>query len=288
MVESSSHMQIIDGRKVRDGILESLKSRVASLPFQPLFCDVLVGDNDVAAQYVRMKERTAEALGLKVVHGMFPGDITTEGLIKELKRLGALRNMAGLIVQLPLPAHIDSRKVLDAIPSAVDVDATGQVSSDLFYANKPNFLFPTAAASVTLVDSVVPDLTGKKIVVVGRGMLVGRPVAHLLKSRGLDVETIDRDTPNPEEIMKTADVIISGVGKAKLVNGSNIKPGVVIVDAGTSEANGVIVGDVDRETVEPIAGALSPVPGGVGPVTVSMLMQNVVVSAERQSGGYEQ
>ncbi len=281
-------MQIIDGRKVRDGILESLKSRVASLPFQPLFCDVLVGDNDVAAQYVRMKERTAENLGLKVVHGVFPGDITTEGLIKELKRLGALRNMAGLIVQLPLPAHIDSRRVLDAIPPSVDVDATGQVSSDLFYANKPNYLFPTAAASVTLVDSVVPDLTGKKIVVVGRGMLVGRPVAHLLKSRGLDVTSIDRDTPNPEEIMKSADVIISGVGKAKLVNGSNIKPGVVIVDAGTSEANGVIVGDVDRETVEPIAGALSPVPGGVGPVTVSMLMQNVVVSAERQAGGYEQ
>jgi methylenetetrahydrofolate dehydrogenase (NADP+)/methenyltetrahydrofolate cyclohydrolase len=287
VLPSRLHMQIIDGRKVRDEILATLKGRVAALPFQPLFCDVLVGNNDVAAQYVRMKERTAEALGLKVVHGMFPGDITTEDLIKELKRLGALRNMAGLIVQLPLPPHIDSRRVLDAIPPAVDVDATGQVSSDLFYANKANYLFPTAAASVTLVDSLNMDLTGKKIVVVGRGMLVGRPVAHLLTSRGLDVATIDRDTPNPNDILKEADVIISGVGKAKLINGSNIKPGVVIVDAGTSEANGVIVGDVDRETVEPLAAALSPVPGGVGPVTVSMLMQNVVISAERQAGGYD-
>lgn len=280
-------MQIIDGRKVRDEILETLKGRVAALPFQPLFCDVLVGDNDVAAQYVRMKERTAENLGLKVVHGMFPGDITTEDLIKELRRLGALQNMAGLIVQLPLPPHIDSRRVLDAIPAAVDVDATSTASSDLFYANKPNYLFPTAAASVTLLDSLNLDLKGKKVVVVGRGMLVGRPVAHLLTSRGLDVTSVDRDTPNPEEIFKNADVIITGVGKAKLINGNNVKAGVVIVDAGTSESNGSIVGDVDRETVEPLAAALSPVPGGVGPVTVSMLMQNVVISAERQAGGYE-
>ncbi len=279
-------MKLIDGRKVRDEILATLKVRVAALPFQPLFCDVLVGNNDVAAQYVRMKERTAEALGLKVVHGMFPGDITTENLIKELRRLGALKNMAGLIVQLPLPPHIDSRKVLDAIPPSVDVDATGTVSSDLFYANKANYLFPTAAASVTLLDSVNLDLTKKKIVVVGRGMLVGRPVAHLLTSRGLDVTTVDRDTPDPESIFKSADVIVTGVGKAKLINGNNIKAGVVIVDAGTSESNGAIVGDVDRETVEPLAEALSPVPGGVGPVTVSMLMQNVVISAERQLGGY--
>ncbi len=279
-------MQIIDGRKVRDDLLAKLKDRVSALPFQPLFCDVLVGDSDVSAQYVRMKERTAENMGLKVVHGVFPGDITTEALIKELKRLGSLRNMAGLIVQLPLPPHIDSRAVLDAIPPDVDVDATGKVSSELFYAGKPNYLFPTAAACVTLLDSLDLDLTGKKVVVVGKGMLVGRPVAHLLKSRGLDVTSVDRDTPDPDAIYKEADVIITGVGKAKLVHGGNIKKGVVIIDAGTSESNGAIVGDVDRETVEPIAGAISPVPGGVGPVTVSMLMQNVVVSAERQLGGY--
>ncbi|MBP6884904.1 MAG: bifunctional 5,10-methylenetetrahydrofolate dehydrogenase/5,10-methenyltetrahydrofolate cyclohydrolase [Candidatus Pacebacteria bacterium] len=279
-------MEIIDGRKVRDELLAKLKNRIGALPFQPLFCDVLVGGSEVSAQYVRMKERIAESIGIKVVHGVFPGDITTEDLKKELKRLGALRNMAGLIVQLPLPPHIDSRAVLDAIPPNVDVDATGTISSELFYANKASYLFPTAAASVTLLDSHMPDLKGKKIVVVGKGMLVGRPVAHLLTSRGLDVTSVDRDTPNPEEIFKTADVIITGVGKSKLINGNNIKKGVVIIDAGTSESNGSIVGDVDRETVEPLASALSPVPGGVGPVTVSMLMQNVVVSAERQAGGY--
>jgi methylenetetrahydrofolate dehydrogenase (NADP+)/methenyltetrahydrofolate cyclohydrolase len=279
-------MQIIDGRAVRDSILAKVKQRVAALPFKPLFCDVLVGDNDVSAQYVRMKDRTAEAMGLKVVHGVFPGTITTAELITELKRLGSLQNMAGLIVQLPLPAHIDSRAVLDAIPPNVDVDATGKTSSELFYAGKPNYLFPTAAACVTLLDSLDLDLTGKKVVVVGRGMLVGKPVAHLLMSRGLDVVTVDRDTPNPEEIFKSADVIITGVGKGKLINGGNIKKGVVIIDAGTSESGGAIVGDVDRETVEPLAAAISPVPGGVGPVTVSMLMQNVVQSAERQLGGY--
>lgn len=279
-------MEIIDGRKVRDAILAKVEKRIRALPFKPIFCDVLVGDNDVAAQYVRMKERTAESIGLKVVHGVYPGNITTEELIQELKRLSALPNMAGLIVQLPLPQGLDTRRVLDAIAPNVDVDATSTVSSDLFYGNKASYLFPTAAASVTLVDSFVPDLTGKKIVVVGQGMLVGRPVTHLLRSRGLDVATIDRETKNPDEILKEADVIVTGVGKAKLINGNNIKKGVVIVDAGTSESNGAIVGDVDRETVEPLAAAISPVPGGVGPVTVAMLMQNVVISAERQLGGY--
>lgn len=279
-------MEIIDGRKVRDSILAKVEKRIRALPFKPIFCDVLVGDNDVAAQYVRMKEKTAESVGLKVVHGVYPGTITTEELITELKRLSALPNMAGLIVQLPLPQGLDTRRVLDAIAPNVDVDATSTISSDLFYANKASYLFPTAAASVTLLDSYVPDLKGKKIVVVGKGMLVGKPVAHLLKSRGLDVTSVDRDTPNPEEIFKEADVILSGVGKAKLLNGNNVKKGVVIIDAGTSESNGAIVGDVDRETVEPLAAAISPVPGGVGPVTVAMLMQNVVISAERQLGGY--
>jgi len=279
-------MQIIDGRKVRDENLAKLKNRISALPFQPLFCDVLVGGSEVSAQYVRMKEKTAKSIGLKVVHAVLPGTITTEELIKELRRLGALKNMAGLIVQLPLPASIDARKVLDAIPSNVDVDALGTTTSDLFYKSKPTFLFPTAAASVALLDSLNLDLSTKNIVVVGQGMLVGRPVTHLLTSRGLTVHTIDRDTKNPDELLKNADVIITAVGKAKLVHGGNIKEGVVIIDAGTSESNGSIVGDVDRETVEPIAGFLSPVPGGVGPVTVSMLMQNVVVSAERHAGGY--
>lgn len=279
-------MQIIDGRKVRDENLAKLKNRISALPFQPLFCDVLVGGSEVSAQYVRMKEKTAESIGLKVVHAVLPGTITTEELIKELRRLGALKNMAGLIVQLPLPQTIDARKVLDAIPPNVDVDALGTTTSELFYKSKPTFLFPTAAASVALLDSCNLDLSTKNIVVVGQGMLVGKPVTHLLKSRGLSVNTIDRDTKNPDEILKNADVIITAVGKAKLVNGKNIKEGVTIIDAGTSESNGSIVGDVDRETVDGIAGALSPVPGGVGPVTVSMLMQNVVVSAERHAGGY--
>lgn len=279
-------MQIIDGRKLRDSILARVKDRISALPFKPIFCDVLVGDNPASAQYVRMKEKTAEGVGLKVVHGVFPGNITTEELVRELKRLGGLKNMAGLIVQLPLPSTLDTRAVLDSIPASVDVDATGKISSDKFYEGKPNFLFPTAAAAVTMLDSLNLDLSGKKIVVVGKGMLVGKPVAHLLMSRGLDVTTVDKDTQNPEDIFRSADVIITGVGKSKLINGGNIKPGVVLIDAGTSESNGGIVGDVDRETVEGIAGALSPVPGGVGPVTVSMLMQNVAISAERQLGAY--
>lgn len=283
MLQWPVQMILIDGRKIRDEILASLKTRVAGLPFTPVFCDVLVGDSTVSAQYVRMKEKIAEGLGIATHHAVFPADISTDALIAEIEKISAIPHMAGLIVQLPLPETVDRERVLNAVPVSMDVDATGHEASTRFYSGDPVFIFPTAAASVAVLDSQGIDLSDKKIAVVGQGMLVGKPVTHLLKSRGLDVVAVDKHTENPEEIFASSDVIITAVGKAGLIHGPALKQGVVIVDAGTSESGGGIVGDVDRESVEPIAGALSPVPGGVGPVTVAMLMQNVVISAERMN-----
>lgn len=276
-------MQIINGRQIRDTILGTLFARVRALPFAPVFCDILVGANEMSAQYVRMKERTAESLGIKVLSAVYPESITTEELIAEIKRIAETPNMSGLIVQLPLPEHIDTSRVLDAVPSAIDVDAIGSVASAQFYRNEPTFLFPTAAAVLALLDSQNLDLSAKKMVIAGRGVLVGRPVEHLLKARGLDVRSVDSSTPNPEEMFKSADVVITGTGVGNFIRGSMLKPGVVVIDAGTSEAGDGVTGDVDRASIEPVAAALSPVPGGVGPVTVAMLMQNVVIAAERQA-----
>ena len=274
-------MQIIDGRKIRDGILATLQTRIASLPFMPLFCDVLVGDDSASAQYVVMKERVAKSIGIDTFEARFTHDISTEDLITEIKKIAKLPHMSGLIIQLPLPSHIETERVLNAVPLAIDVDATGALASKRVYENNPKFIFPTAAAILAVIDSLNMDMSDKNIVMIGRGILVGRPVSHALVQRGLNVTVIDHSTENSDEILATADVVISATGQAGLVHGEMLKKGVIVIDAGASESNGGISGDVNRESIEDVASVLSPVPGGVGPVTVAMLMNNVVIAAEQ-------
>jgi methylenetetrahydrofolate dehydrogenase (NADP+) / methenyltetrahydrofolate cyclohydrolase len=274
---------IIDGRKLSREILEQVKKEIALLNFEPVFCDVLVGDDPSSAQYVRMKAKRAEAVGIKFHNANFPATITPEQLIQEIKKINEIKNMCGIIVQLPLPSHIDRRAILDAINPALDVDCLGTKASEEFYAGKGGLGFPTALACMALLDSlpiVINPAGGKKVVVLGYGELVGRPVAALLEFRGIKPEIIRSKTEHKDEIIKNADVIISGIGKGKYITGAMIKEGAVLIDAGTSESDGGIVGDVDSDSVMGIASYLSPVPGGVGPVTVAMLLQNVLKVAK--------
>ena len=279
-------MITIDGRKIRDEILEKIKKEVASLSFVPVFCDVLVGADPASAQYVRMKARTAESVGIKFHSANFPEQIGTEELVGEIKKLNKTENMCGIIVQLPLPQHLDRRAVLDAIAPLLDVDCLGTVASEKFYRGENEIAFPTAQACLAILDSLALDLNPsttlrtRKIVCLGQGELVGKPVTALLRRRGLEPVPVHRETPNKEQIIKEADVIISGIGHGKHVTGQMIKPGAVLIDAGTSEHRGGIVGDVDLESVRGIASAVSPVPGGVGPVTVAMLLNNVLTVAK--------
>ena len=276
-------MIIIDGRKIRDEILAKIKSEVAALPFKPVFCDVLVGEDPASVQYVQIKERVAEAVGISFYRANFSKSITTDNLIREINVLNNIKNMCGIIVQLPLPEHLDKHKVLDSIDLRLDVDCLSRISSENFYNNykSGNSLgFPAALSCMAILDSLNLDLTNKKIVVLGQGMLVGKPVTALLRARNLLPEIITNETSNKEELIKQADVIISGMGKGKYISGDMIKKGVILIDAGTSESEGGIVGDVDLESVKEIAGYVSPVPGGVGPVTVAMLLNNVLTVAK--------
>ncbi len=273
-------MKILDGRKIAADILDEVKLEVGKLPFQPVFCDVLVGGDPASAQYVKMKGGTAEKVGIKFRTANYPENISTNDLVAEIQKIGREQSMRGLIVQLPLPPSIDRQAVLDAIDPKIDVDCTGSVNTDLFYAGKAYVEFPTAAAVMKILDSAGINLRGKNILVVGFGQLVGRPVSFLLRQRGLKVEVARSKTENIDELMKNADVIISAVGKPKLITGDKIKPGSVIIDAGTSESQGGIVGDVDFESVKDAADFVSPVPGGVGPVTVAKLLFNVLKTAK--------
>ena len=283
-------MKILDGKKLREEILFKIKKEVAILPFVPVFCDVLVGNDSASIQYVKMKGRMASKVGISFHEANFSSSINTDDLIKEIKVLNKIQNMCGIIVQLPLPEHLDKQRIFDAIDPEIDVDCLGSVASEQFYNGDTSLGFPTALSCMALLDSINLDLKGprhggasKKIVVLGWGMLVGKPVAALLNFRNLSPVIIRSKTENKEKIIKEADIIISGMGKGKYIKGDMIKKGVVLIDAGTSESGGGIVGDIDLESVKDVASYVSPVPGGVGPVTVAMLLNNVLKVAKHKN-----
>ena len=276
-------MEIIDGKKLREEILCKVKKEVAVLPFTPVFCDVLVGNDPASIQYVKMKGRMAEKIGISFHEANFPSSINTDDLIKEIKVLNKIENMCGIIVQLPLPEHLEKQRVFDAIDPNIDVDCLGTLASEKFYGGNIALGFPTALSCMALLDSINLDLKGKNIVVLGWGMLVGKPVVALLKFRGLNPTVIRSKTENKEELIKQADIIISGMGKGKYITGDMIKKGAILIDAGTSESGGGIIGDVDLESVKDVASYVSPVPGGVGPVTVAMLLNNVLKVAQNSN-----
>lgn len=273
---------IIDGKKIAEQKEIILRERVQALPFKPVFCDVLVGDDAVQRSYVHIKGRAAQRVGIAFSLQEFSSSITTPELIRAMAELSTLPNMAGLIVQLPLPGTLDTIEVLNAIDPMVDVDCIGPKNSYAFFSGQHVLPPPTAAAIITLLDSLNINFSDKQFLIVGQGPLVGKPVTHLLKQRNFNVATADRSTENLNMLLGSADVIISGVGKPGLITGDIIKSGSIVIDAGTAETDGGIVGDIDFDSVSKVASWASPVPGGVGPVTVSELLSNVVTVAERK------
>jgi len=276
---------IIDGKAIAQTILERLEIEVANLPFRPVFIDCVVGDDPVSLSYVRIKGKTAEKLGLEFKIAQYPATISTEALIDELTTLQSDARLCGLIVQLPVPDHIDKQAVIDAIKPELDVDCIGTTNMQTFYSNNAQHMTPpTAGAIIELLSSLDMPFEGKSIIVVGQGELVGRPVTQMLRAQGLEVHTADESTTNLAELLTGADIVISATGQPNLITGSMIKVGSVIIDAGTTESNGGIVGDVEFSSVEPKASHISPVPGGVGPVTVAKLLENVALIARRKLG----
>lgn len=274
-------MQYIDGRKIRNEILEELKQEVSALPYPPLFCDILVGSDPASVQYVAMKNRVAARIGIGVLPVHFPDTTTTDQIITKIRELNANPHLAGLIVQLPLPAHIDKRAVLDAIDPVIDVDATGVDNTERFYADDPRYIFPTANSVMELLKRTGRLSADQRAVVVGRGELVGRPVAHLL-AKQCQVAVVDTSTKDPNSIIITADIVVSAAGVPAMITGEMVQSGAILIDAGTSESYGSVVGDIDTASVSGVAGSLAPVPGGVGPVTVAMLFRNVLLAAKNK------
>lgn len=273
---------IIDGKKIAEEILLKVKSETASLPKRPVFCDVLVGEDAVSKSYVNIKGKKAAEVGMDFLPVFLPAEIGQKALEEKIAALNSTPNLCGLIIQVPLPDALQEKPVLNAVLPEYDVDCMGEQNQGLFYSGKPRFLLPTAAAIMEIFKILKID-KHKKVVVIGQGELVGRPVAFLLRKQGYMVTTADKKVLDLKALCLSADVIVSAAGSPGLVKGAMVKPGAVVVDAGTSESGGGIVGDVETESVAQVAGFLTPVPGGVGPVTVAMLLSNVLLSAKQKN-----
>lgn len=275
--------QIVDGNKIAGEILADLKDKVIKLKsagISPRLVVVLVGEDPASVTYTKKKREAGEPIGIVVEIKKYSGDVSQEELIKNIKEINE-QQPHGIIVQLPLPKYLDKQKVLDAIDPFLDVDCLTSVNKQkLTVGEKLRLLPPAASAILKILDFYRIELNRMKVLLVGSGDLVGRPLAALLRQKKVGFELANSKTENLSELAARADVIITGVGKPGLIHGGMVKNDTVIIDAATSESEtGELSGDVDFESVSKKARLISPVPGGVGPVTVAMLLNNVVDSA---------
>lgn len=268
---------ILDGKMLRDKIFESLKAKLDKMQQKPTLAVILVGENPASQIYVRNKKKTAEKLGINSLSIEYQSDISEEELLNKIKELNSDEKVTAILVQLPLPAHINKNRIIDAILPQKDVDGLTPYNLGKLFSGEEPYVYPcTPKGILLLLDEYNIKLEGKNIVVVGRSNLVGKPVAQMLLKRNATVTMCHSHTQNLSEITKTADIIVSAVGK-KVIGEKMLKSDCVVIDVGIfRDENGKISGDVDFENVSKTAAYISPVPGGVGPMTIASLMLNTV------------
>lgn len=273
---------ILDGKMLRDKIFESLKAKLDKMQQKPTLAVILVGENPASQIYVHNKKKTAEKLGINSLSIEYPSDISEKELLNKIKELNSDEKVTAILVQLPLPAHINKNRIIDSILPQKDVDGLTPYNLGKLFSGEEPYVYPcTPKGILLLLDEYNIKLEGKNIVVVGRSNLVGKPVAQMLLKRNATVTMCHSHTKNLSEITKTADIIVSAVGK-KVIGEKMLKSDCVVIDVGIfRDENGKISGDVDFENVSKTAAYISPVPGGVGPMTIASLMLNTVELARK-------
>ena len=273
---------ILDGKKLRDKIFEDLKAKLDKMAKKPTLAVILVGENPASQIYVRNKKKTAEKLGINSLSIEYPADISEKELVAKIEELNNDKNVTAILVQLPLPKHINKNKVIDAILPQKDVDGLTTYNLGKLFSGENPYVYPcTPKGILLLLDEYNIELDGKNIVVIGRSNLVGKPVAQMLLNRNATVTMCHSHTKNLSEITKTADIVVSAVGK-NVIGEKMLKSNCVVIDVGIfRDENGKISGDVDFENVSKVTAYISPVPGGVGPMTIASLMLNTVELAEK-------
>ena len=274
-------MNIISGKEISLSIREEIKAEAQKLPIRPGLAVILVGNDPASQVYVRNKNKACEEVGFYSEMYTLPEETSMEELLGLIDQLNNSPQIHGILVQLPLPKHLDEEKVILAISPEKDVDAFHPSNVGKIMIGNHSFLPCTPAGVMELIFRSGIDLCGKECVVIGRSNIVGKPQAMLLLHANATVTVCHSRTKNLKEVCSRADVLVAAVGKAKFVTADMVKDGAVVIDVGINrDENGKLCGDVDFESVAPKASFITPVPGGVGPMTITMLMKNTLTAAK--------
>jgi len=279
--------KIIDGKAIAETIRAQIQTEVAQFVSEtsvtPHLVAVLVGDDPASAVYVRNKQKSCEAAGIKSTLHRLPAETTQQELLDLVANLNQTADVHGILVQLPLPEQIDEQSVLDAVSPTKDVDCFHAENVGLMVQGRPRFLPCTPHGVQQLLIHTEVETSGAHAVVLGRSEIVGKPMAMMLVQKGAaanaTVTVCHSRTKNLVEICKQADILIAAIGKANFVTADMVKPGAVVIDVGINRVDGKLVGDVDFDAVAKIASAITPVPKGVGPMTIAMLLKNTLTAA---------
>lgn len=277
--------KIIDGKAFAKDLREQISQDVSSLGFTPGLAVILVGDDPASRIYVRNKIKACEAVGIKSFEARLPEKATQAEVAAEIGAFNDNKNIHGILLQLPVPDHLDAHALTQMIAPHKDVDGLTFINQGKLIAGDNTGLVPcTPQGSLMMIKSIEEDLSGKHAVVIGRSLLFGKPMSQLLLAENCTVTTAHSRTRNLSELCKTADILVAAVGREKMVKGEWIKPGAIVIDVGINRMkDGKLCGDVDYESALGIASAITPVPGGVGPMTIACLLKNTVRAASRSN-----
>jgi len=278
---------ILDGKglaaRIRGEVREKV-SRLAQRGVHPGLAVILAGDDPASRVYVRNKIRACEETGVRSVFIEYPASVDEDELVERVHALNADPAVHGILVQLPLPGHIDAERVLEAVSPQKDVDGFHLRNLGALLAGRPGAVPCTPAGVMRLIEHAGVELAGKHAVVIGRSNIVGKPLALLLLAQNATVTVCHSKTRDLPAVTRQADVLVAAVGRAKLVSAAMVKPGACVIDVGVNRlADGRLAGDVDFQAVKAVAGSITPVPGGVGPMTIAMLLENCVAAASRDA-----
>ncbi|MFD1802624.1 bifunctional methylenetetrahydrofolate dehydrogenase/methenyltetrahydrofolate cyclohydrolase FolD [Mixta tenebrionis] len=275
---------LINGKAIAATIKEELKAQLSARPRVATLAVILVGNDPASSIYVNNKHRACEYVGIRSLVMTLPDSTSQAELLKHIETLNQRDDVDGILVQLPLPAAIDSQAVIQAISPDKDVDGFHPQNVGALSMNHTGFLPCTPAGIIELLKRSHIEIAGKECVVLGRSNIVGKPVAQLLLRENATVTICHSQTKNLPHICQRADILIVAIGKPRAIDSRYVKPGAVVIDVGIHrDSAGLICGDVDFNAVQAIAGAITPVPGGVGPMTIAMLMQNCLIAADRHA-----
>ncbi|MEF7437183.1 bifunctional methylenetetrahydrofolate dehydrogenase/methenyltetrahydrofolate cyclohydrolase FolD [Paenibacillus lautus] len=279
---------IISGKQISEEIRKGIALEVEQLSKQnvrPGLAVVLVGDDPASHVYVRNKEKACHDLGFYSEVHRLPADSSQDEVLALVDKLNAQESIHGILVQLPLPKHIQEKAVIDAIAVEKDVDGFHPVNVGNLVIGDDSLLPCTPAGVIEMIKRTGIEIAGKHAVVIGRSNIVGKPVSLLLQRENATVTMCHSRTGNMAEVARQADILVVAIGRANMIDASYVKPGAVVIDVGMNRLeNGKLAGDVDFESVKAVSGPITPVPGGVGPMTITMLMQNTLIAAKRLNG----